>query len=60
MIGNRVYAVLCAPDETISGELRQQNSEGIWIYGGWAEKAAVRFYPMHRVVQIDDAGPVYR
>lgn len=60
MIGNRVYVVLREPDETIAGELRKQNGEGVWIYSGWAEKAAVRFYPTHRVVQMDDAGPVYR
>lgn len=60
MIGNRVRVRLYNPDEEFCGELRQQNSEGIWVYHGWENEAAVRFYPMHRVVQVEDAGYVHR
>lgn len=60
MIGNRVTVRLQHPDETISGELRRQNSEGVWIYHGFAEQAKVYFYPMHRIVQVEDDGPLYR
>jgi hypothetical protein len=60
MLGNRVEAKLCNPDETVSGELRRQSVEGVWIYHGWAEQAGVRFYPQHRVVEIKDNGYVPR
>lgn len=60
MIGNRVALILIEPAEGIIGELRKQNVEGVWVYHGWAEQAAVRFYPMRRVVEIRDEGPVYR
>lgn len=60
MLGNRVRVYLSNPDEDVSGELRRQSVEGVWIYAGWAEKAAVRFYPAHRLKEIEDLGPVYR
>lgn len=60
MIGNRVEAILRDPEKTISGELRKQTVEGVWIYHGWAEQAAVRFYPHHRIVEIIDKGYVHR
>jgi len=60
MLGNNVTVKLTAPDQEVSGELRKQTAEGIWIYGGWAEKAAVTFYPAHRVLEIRDAGRTYR
>lgn len=60
MIGNRVQLLLHSPDQTVSGELRQQNAEGVWIYHGWAEQAKIRFYPIHRVIEIEDNGYVHR
>lgn len=60
MIGNNVDVLLREPEQRISGELRKQNIEGVWIYGGWAEQAALKFYPIHRVVEIKDAGRIYR
>ena len=51
---------LSAPDETVQGELRQQNVEGVWIYHGFQEQAKLRFYPQHRIVQIEDNGYAYR
>ncbi|MDE2232539.1 MAG: hypothetical protein KGJ90_00205 [Patescibacteria group bacterium] len=46
--------------ETVDGELRQQSTEGVWLFHGLAEKAAVHFYPQHRIREIADLGPVYR
>lgn len=60
MLGNRVEAILRDPDATISGELRRQSTEGVWIYHGYAEFAAVHFYPAHRVIEIIDKGYVHR
>lgn len=60
MLGHRVTVVLTAPEERVSGELRQQTAEGVSVYWGWAEKAALHFYPMHRVVEVKDDGPIYR
>ncbi len=60
MIGHRVMVWLTDPRQEISGELRKQNTEGIWLYSGWAEAACVRFYPTHRIIEIRDNGPVYR
>lgn len=60
MIGNRVTVLLVEPAETVRGELRKQNAEGVWVYSGWAEQTAVRFYPMRRVLEVKDDGPVYR
>ena len=60
MLGHRVTVYLGEPDEEISGELRQQNDTGVWIYGGFMEPAKMRFYPMRRVRSIEDLGPVYR
>lgn len=56
MIGNQVEVLLRDPEKTISGELRKQTVEGVWIYHGWAEQAATHFYPQHRVVEIVDRG----
>jgi hypothetical protein len=56
MLGNNVVATLRDPDQTIRGELRRQTIEGVWIYCGWAEQAAIRFYPQHRIVEIEDLG----
>lgn len=60
MLGNNVELRLTAPEQTISGELRRQSGEGVWIYTGWAEQAAVHFYPQHRIVEIVDRGRTYR
>ena len=60
MLGNRVRVTLSNPDQEIAGELRQQSVEGVWLYHGFAEQASVRFYPQHRLVEIQDCGPVYR
>ena len=60
MIGNRVIVHLQNPPQQISGELRKQTIEGVWIYHGWAEKAAQHFYPAHRILEIEDNGPIYR
>lgn len=60
MIGNRVEVTLTNPKDSITGELRKQNQEGIWLYYGWADHAAVHFFPTHRIVEILDLGPVYR
>ena len=60
MMGHRVRVYLCEPDEEVSGELREQNDTGVWLYGGFMEQAKVRFYPMRRVCSIEDLGPVYR
>ena len=60
MLGNNVELRLAAPFENINGELRKQTIEGVWIYFGWAEKAAVRFYPQHRIVEIIDKGRINR
>jgi hypothetical protein len=60
MLGNNVDVRLCNPDQTISGELRKQTIEGIWLYYGWAEQAAVHFFPQHRIVEITDRGRRYR
>ncbi len=60
MIGNRVTVHLREPEETIAGELRKQNHSGLWVYHGWAEQAAVRFYPMYRVTRMEDNGYVHR
>lgn len=59
MLGNRVH--VCFTDgSVIDGELRRQSIEGIWLYYGWAEKAAVHFYPQQRIKEITDLGPIYR
>jgi hypothetical protein len=56
MIGNQVEVTLSNPEASVTGELRKQTVEGVWIYGGWAEQAAVTFYPQHRIVEIVDRG----
>lgn len=60
MIGHNVRVRLHTPEETVSGELRQQDATGVWIYHGRAEQAKLRFYPMHRVEQVEDNGYVHR
>lgn len=60
MIGNRVTVYLTDPPLKISGELRKQNAEGVWVYGGPYDSAAVTFYPMRRVLEVRDDGSVYR
>ena len=60
MLGHNVDVILSNPDQTVSGELRQQTAEGVWLYYGWAEKAAVHFFPQHRIVEIVDRGRNYR
>ena len=60
MVGNRVRVLMHSPDEVVNGELRRQNAEGVWVYHGWAEKAAVHFYPIHRILEIEDCGYVHR
>lgn len=60
MIGHNVDVKLRQPDETISGELRNQTQEGVWLYYGWAENAALHFFPQHRIVEIIDRGRTYR
>ena len=59
MLGHRVR-VYFMDGGTVDGELRRQSTEGVWLYHGWAENAAVHFYPQHRVKEIADLGPVYR
>lgn len=56
MLGHDVDVTLCNPDKVVSGELRKQIVEGIWLYFGWAEQVAVHFYPQHRIVEIVDRG----
>ncbi len=60
MIGHNVRLRLHSPDEILQGELQEQNASGVWIYHGYAEQAKLRFYPMHRVLQIEDNGYVGR
>lgn len=60
MLGHNVEVKLCAPAQTVSGELRKQTPEGIWLYGGWAEQATTTFYPQHRIVEMHDRGRTYR
>lgn len=60
MLGHDVEVILCAPEQKVSGELRKQSIEGIWLYGGWAEQATTTFYPQHRIVEIRDRGRTYR
>ena len=60
MLGNNVDVTLRDPEQTVSGELRKQTTEGIWLYYGWAEKAAVHFFPQHRIVEVVDRGRTYR
>ena len=58
MISHRVTIKLFAPDETISGTLARVTPEGITVrlYGTLAPAPDRKFYPMHRVVNIDDYG----
>lgn len=60
MLGHKVDVVLRDPDKTVTGELRRQTIEGVWLYFGWAEQAAVHFFPQHRIVEIVDRGKTYR
>jgi hypothetical protein len=60
MLGHNIELHLCNPEQVISGELRKQMLEGVWVYWGWAEKAALHFYPQHRIVSIIDCGRTYR
>jgi hypothetical protein len=60
MLGNRVTVFLTDPKEEINGELRKQNSDGVYIYWGWGEKARAHFYPTHRIVEIEDLGYIHR
>ncbi len=58
MIGHLVHMKLNNPAEEAYGELRQQNSEGVWIYRstGYSIDDTLKFYPMHRVVEMRDRG----
>lgn len=60
MLGNNVDIKLRDPDATVSGELRRQTAEGVWLYYGWAEQAAVHFFPQHRIIEMIDRGRTYR
>ncbi len=60
MLGHNVRAFLCDPEEIVDGELRQQSVEGVWLYYGWAELAAVHFFPQRRIREIVDRGAQYR
>ncbi len=60
MLGHRVRVYLNTPTQQVDGELRRQTVEGVWLYHGWAENAAVHFYPQHRIQEIADLGEVYR
>ena len=60
MLGNYVEVHLIGPVETINGELRKHDAEGVWVYFGWGEKAAVHFYPHHRIRDMIDRGRVTR
>jgi hypothetical protein len=57
MIGNNVDIILSSPDQHVFGELRKQTPEGIWVWYGAGDYAALHFYPQHRIVQIIDRGP---
>jgi hypothetical protein len=59
MLGNNVQVILTM-GEIVNGELRKQTVEGVWIYFGWAEQAAVHFYPQHRIMEIIDRGRINR
>lgn len=60
MLGHRVRVYLNDPDISVDGELRRQTAEGVWLYYGWAEKAALHFYPQHRIQEIADLGEIHR
>jgi hypothetical protein len=60
MLGHTVTVYLLSPDTHVRGELRKQTAEGVWLYHGMAEKAALHFYPQHRISEIEDNGPIYR
>ena len=60
MLGHNVRVYLSAPKEDVSGELRQQSIEGVWIYCGFQEQAKLRFYPQHRIIEIQDNGYMHR
>ncbi len=60
MIGNRVRVRFIDSDDPIDGELRKQSPEGVWLYYGWAENAALHFFPQNRIKEIEDRGPIYR
>ena len=60
MLGHHVRVYLSNPEKTVDGELRRQSVEGVWLFHGWAEQAAVHFYPQHRITEIADLGEVYR
>ena len=57
MLAHRVR-VYFMDGQTVDGELRQQNEQGVWLY--FAQEAAVHFYPQHRIKEMADLGPVYR
>ncbi len=56
MLGNFVRVYLSNPTQSVDGELRKQSTEGVWLYHGWAEQAALHFYPQHRILEIADLG----
>ena len=60
MLGRRVRLILTAPKEEVSGELRQQNVEGVWIYGGFKEQADSGSIRSIASSKSKDAGPIYR
>jgi hypothetical protein len=58
MIGNEVSVTLCAPTEIVNGTLNRQGIEGIWIivHGMPEQNPGQRFFPQHRIVEIEDRG----
>lgn len=60
MLGNRVEVELHTPNAFVHGELRNQTDQGVWIFSGYGDQAALRFYPMYRIILITDQGPVTR
>jgi hypothetical protein len=56
LLGHTVEVRLRDPEAVISGELRQHDGDGAYLYFGWAETAGLHFYPKHRIVEIIDQG----
>lgn len=62
MIGRRVKLTLKDPMEWPKGELRAKDEHGVTVYvdTGMMDTSRLVFYPMHRLVQMEDDGEVYR
>lgn len=64
MLGNDVTVFLTGPEEQIRGTLNKQDATGVWILFsdrlGYTRTADGGFYPMHRVLKIEDHGYRFR